>query len=178
MKKYTMQQLAKNANYEIKSKLDEERLKEVYLTYCISYAAGNSGAYGRAIEVLSRRPKSRKMTVAAQHQSDCTFRLDNKLVSFERKTNGGRVDSIRDKFIVYSLHVHNSTANIDIEPKIILTEIFLEKLYEFNAIKQVSHKGKVDGLAVQPSNRKLWAWLDEQLTFNREWDYYTEDFEG
>ena len=178
MKMYTMKELANCANFEIKTKYDSFKLETTYKQYVYSFRAGNDGAFGRAIEVLSRRPKSHKLRVAAQHESDCSFKLDDKLVPFERKTNGGRIDGIKDKYIVYSLNVHNSTANIDIEPKIIKTDVFVAALYDFNAIKEVRHNGKVDGLAIQPSNRKLWAWLDEQLDFNREWDYYSEDFEG
>lgn len=174
----TKEQFCGMANFTPRTPADYARLEKAYAFYTHGLENGNSGAFGGAFEILSRRPNSRKTTVARQGKTDASFRLDGRLVGLEVKTNGGRVDGIRERFICYSLSIHNSTGNKDISPRIMRTADFLDALERFGAVKEVRHGGKVDGLAIQPSNRKLWAWLEEQMEFSHDWDYYSEDFGG
>ena len=170
--------LCEVANFTPRTPADFLRLEAAVEFLLTAEENGNSGGLGGAVEVLNRRPNSRKTTVARQGKTDATFRLDGRLVGYESKVNGGRVDGIKERFVVYTLSVHNSLGNRDISPRIMRTEDFLEALHRFNAVKEVRHGGKVDGLAVQASSRKLWAWLEEQLEFSHDWDYYSEDFGG
>lgn len=174
----TKQELCERANFAPATKADFMRLDAAYNFYCTAVANGNSGAFGSAVEILHRRPNSRKTTVARQGKTDGTFRLDGRLVGYESKTNGGRVGHIKERFVVYTLSVHNSTANKDISPRIMRTDDFMTALYQFNAVKEIGHNGQVEDIAIQPSNRKLWAWLEGQLEFSHDWDYYGEDFGG
>lgn len=135
----------------------------------------DDGIQGKVTEILSCVPKSNKKKVAKQGKVDFTIRVNNKLVPCERKTNGGRIDNIKTKYIVYSIDINNSTGKCYIPPKVLKTETFINALTELNAIKTVSHNGTVDGLAIQVSNRKLWKWLDNQLSFNRLENYDSND---
>lgn len=136
---------------------------------------GDDGIKGKVIEILSCVPKSNKKKVAKQGKADFTIRVNNKLVPCERKTNGGRIDNIKTKFIVYSIDIDNTTGKCYIPPKVLKTETFINILYELNAIKTVRHNGTVDGIAIQVSNRKLWKWLEMQLDFNRLENYNDYD---
>lgn len=160
------------------TKAQEMRLETACTLYLNGTKNGDDGAFGKAAEIVSRRPNSRKSNVARQGKTDMTIRYNGKLTATERKINGGRVNGIKSPFTVYSLNVHNSTADIEISAKIVPTALFLERLAEFGAIKEIRHGGEVDGLAIQPSNRKLWAWLDTCPDFFPDWEYITEDFEG
>lgn len=179
MRTYTTQEeLLTSCNFEVRTKNDVLKADAAWALYTLALENGNPGAYGLAAEVLSRRPGSRKTTVSRQGKVDVYFNLAGKSTRAERKTTGGRIDRIQEPFIVYSLDVKNSTGDKTISARIMRTADFLNALREFGAIKKVSHKGIVDGLAVQPSNRKLWTWLEGQLEYDREWTYYLEDFEG
>lgn len=173
----TPEELFEACNFTATGKADTLKAEAAWSMYVRETANGNPGAFGRAAEVLSRRAGSRKTRVALVDKPDTSFRLDGRLVQAERKTSGGRIDDIKLKYVIYSLSVHNSTGNKDISPRIMRTEDFLSALYEFKAVKEVRHKGVVDGHAIQPSNRKLWAWLEDQLEYDRTWDYFSEDFE-
>lgn len=179
MKLYTtMNELLDACDFTIKGKSDLLKAEKAWNLYTRATLNGDSGAFGKAREILSRRPNSRKARVSGRNESDITFKLDGKLAKAECKTSGGRINDIKDKYIVYSLSVHNSTGDKDISARIIRSDVFIAKLYELNAVKTVRHNGVIDGLAIQPAKRALWAWLEEQLEFNREWDYYSEDFEA
>lgn len=179
MKIYTTKEelFAVNA-FVPKTKADHRRGEKAWEFYTTALKNGNPGGEGGASEILSRLPRSNKMTVARQDKVDCYFYLNGKRTACERKTNGGRVNGIKERFVAYSITLHNSTGSKVISPRIIRTDIFLAKLEEFNAIKAIRHNGEIDGYGVQVSNRKLWAWLEEQVEFHREWNYYTEDFEA
>ena len=175
---YTKKELFKLAGFEPKTKADFCKGEIVYNNYVIACQNGNSGGFGNAMEILRRRPKSNKLTVAGHGKADMTFKLDGKLKECECKTNGGRIDDIKHGgYIVYSLNMHNSVGNVDISARIMTTDSFLSAIYQFKAVKEVRHNGVVDGLAIQPSKRDFWRWLEGQLEFNREWEYFTEDFE-
>lgn len=177
MKTLTLNELAKACNFEIISAGDEKKLATVYNRYLYDIAQGNSGAFGNAHEKLTRRHASHKTTVAKWGKADITVMIDGKLTNAEAKTNGGRIDGINMEYTVYTLCVHNSQADIDIQPKVMRTETFINALYDMGAVKQVRHGGVVDGIAIQPLSRKLWAWLDEQLDYDASWEYFSEDFE-
>lgn len=154
---------------------DEKRYNvalDMYIKGCLN---NDSGIVGKVIEILSCVPKSNKKKVARQGKSDFTIRVNNKLVPCERKTNGGRIDNIKTKYIVYSIDIDNSTGKCYIPPKVLKTETFINALYELNAVKTVRHNGIIDGSAIQVSNRKLWKWLENQLDFNRLEDYESND---
>lgn len=136
---------------------------------------GDDGIQGKVKEILSCVPKSNKKAVAKQGKNDFTIRIDNKLYPCECKTNGGRVDSIKTKFIVYSIDINNSSGTCYIAPKVIKTETFITALYELNAVKTVRHNGVIDGLAIQVSSRKLWQWLSSQVEFDRTKNYTSSE---
>lgn len=175
MNKYTFEQLMNKAQFTPTTKADTKKAEYAYNLYVKGFENGDSGAYGKAVEILSRRPNSHKTTVAKQGKKDATARIDGKLIAVEVKTNGGRVDGIKAKYVVYSLDVHNSTADKTITARIIPTDVFIKALYDFNAIKEVRHNSIVDGLAIQPSKRKLWAWLETMPEYDRTKDYTSDE---
>lgn len=154
----------------------------------------DSGKFGRAFELACARPNSRKARVSAQGRADVHIKYNGRYVPAECKINGGRVDTLLDgtnkaRFVVYALDFvqkHKATKTAPareeirhIDPVIIPTEIFVAVLRQFNAIKEVAHNGVVDGIAIQPSSKKLFQWLSEwPVEFHTDWDYTSEDFEG
>ena len=150
-----------------------------YMTIYTDYIQGmyneDSGAYGKMIEKLTRREKSHKLTVARQGKTDATAKIDGKLTGIEVKVNGGRIDGIKEKFVVYSVNVHNSTANKKITARIIRRDTFLTMLELLGATKEVRHNGVVDGIAIQVSNRKLWAWLETMTEYDRTREYSSNE---
>ena len=154
----------------------------------------DSGKFGRAFELACARPNSRKARVSAQGRADVHIKYNGRYVPAECKINGGRVDTLLDgtnkaRFVVYALDFvqkHKATKTAPawdevrhIDPVIIPTDIFVAVLRQFNAIKEVAHNGVVDGIAIQPSSKKLFQWLSEwPVEFHNDWDYTSEDFEG
>lgn len=154
----------------------------------------DSGRFGRVKELERARPNSRKSKVSAQGRADVYVKYNGQYVPAESKTNGGRVDTLLNgtnkvKFVIYSLDFtqkHKATKTAPareevrhIDDVIIPTEIFVAVLRQFNAIKEVAHNGVVDGIAIQPSSKKLFQWLSEwPVEFHNDWDYTSEDFEG
>mgnify|MGYP003295388589 CR=1 FL=1 len=123
-----------------------------------------------------------------------------KYIPAECKTNGGRIDDLlngknKSAFVIYRLqftqkHKATKTApareeNRFIPAVIIPTDLFLQMLTECNAIKAVAHNGVQDGLAIQPSSKKMFerltAYIDNYgdcVLFDRERTYADFDFEG
>ena len=176
MRYYTMTQFCKVNNFEPKTSADFKRLESAYTLYLKGMANGDSGAYGKAVEIISRRPNSQKLNVAKQGKADASALIDGKLKAVEIKTNGGRIDGVKAEYIVYSMDIHNSMMDMTISKRIMKTADFINALYEMGAVKTVSHKGQVDGLAIQPSKRALWDYLSEQIEYFPEWEYFAEDF--
>ena len=174
----TQEELLQACNFTIHGANDRLKADKAWARYVSDVKNGNPGAQGNASEVLSRRPGSRKTRVSGVRESDISFRLDGRLVKAERKTSGGRIDDITLDFVVYSIDLKNSTGDKYISPRIMRTEDFLSALYSLGAVKKINKNGVLSGYGIQVSSRKLWAWLEDQLEFNREWDYYSEDFEG
>lgn len=181
MKFYSKSELCETIGFYPATKADFLKLDVAYANYVREYNAGNDGAFGRVVEVLRRRPNSRKANVAKQNRNDITAKIDGKLVACECKTNGGRIKgaeyTMTGTYVVYSMNVHNSTCNADISARICRKSTFLEKLVEFNAIKEVRHNGVVDGLAIQPSNKRFRAWLETLIEYEREYEYSSEEIE-
>ena len=152
------------------------------------------GRFGRVFELECAREHSRKTRVSAQGRADVHIRYNEHYVSAECKTNGGRVDDLlngtnKSKFVIYRLDFvqkHKASKKHEayeevrhIAPVIIPTELFLEVLKACNALKEVAHGGVVDGIAIQPSSKKLFQWLESYpVEFHNDWDYTTADFEG
>ena len=117
----------------------DRKYTAIYQAYLIGIKNGDDGIYGKTVEKLTRREKSHKVTVAKQGKVDATAKIDGKLIPIEVKTNGGRIDNIKTKYIVYSIRLDNSTGKCDICQRIIKVDTFMAKLKEFNAIKEVRH---------------------------------------
>ena len=188
MKFYSKSELCETVGFYPATKADFLKLDVAYANYVREYNAGNDGAFGRVVEVLRRRPNSRKANVAKQNRNDITAKIDGKLVACECKTNGGRIKgaeyTMTGTYVVYSMNVHNSTCDADISARICRKSTFIEKLVEFNAIKEVRHDGEVDGIAIQPSSKRMFerliAYAENfpDMEFSPEAEYEDWMFEG
>ena len=167
-------------------KATKDRARAAFAEYAVAIANGNSGAWGRAVEICSRLPRSVKKTVSTQNRADAYAKINGRRVAVEIKTNGGRVDKIKAKYIVYSVAINNKTGNKTIPARIMRTEDFLEMLRAYGALKTIAHNGVADGVGVQCNSRKLWRFL-ETFGAGTPWvcfDYYpdseynTDDFDG
>ena len=163
------------------------------------YLANTSdcGRFGRAFEMACARPNSRKAYVSAQGRADVTIRYNGRYVPAECKTNGGRVDDLlngtnKSKFVIYQLtftQKHKATKKHEaweelreVPAVIVPTDLFLNMLRECNALKEVRHNGEVDGIAIQPSSKRMFERLtayveNYQLTFDNTADYESWMFE-
>lgn len=154
---------------------------------------GNSfSAFGYQVELenrLSARLHNGK--IAGQGEKDTTirFEVEGKIRYYagECKTNGGRVDTLlngtnRAPYVLYAMHLCNSTTKgklREIPTVIIPTALFCAKLVEFGALKEVRHNGRVDGIAIQPSNKAWYEWLlDYPMVYDKTLTWHEEDFEG
>ena len=164
----------------------------------------DSGRMGRAFELSCARIRSAKTCVSKQGQADISVKmeLDGKIryIPAECKTTGGRIDDLlmgknKSPFIVYRLQFvqkHKATKkaaeweeNRSVPAVIVPTDLFLQMLTECNAIKAVAHNGIQDGLAIQPSSKKMYERLTAYIEnygdcvlFDRERTYADFDFEG
>ena len=164
----------------------------------------DDGRNGRAFELECARPASHKTCVSKQGQTDVSVKIEIngkiRYIPAECKTNGGRIDDLltgknKSAFVIYRLqfvqkHKASKTApareeHRNIPAVIIPTDLFLQMLTECNAIKAVAHNGVQDGLAIQPSSKKMFerltAYIEnygECVLFDRERTYADFDFEG
>lgn len=163
----------------------------------------NCGAYGRAFELSCARPASNKVTVAKQGKTDVFVRVivdgKAKYFSAECKVNGGRVNDLIDgtnksRFVIYKLDFvqkHKATKKAEAWEEIrstpallIPTKLFVAMLIDCNAIKEVRHNGEVDGIAIQPSSKRMFERLQAyaenfpDMEFSPEADYEGWMFEG
>lgn len=164
----------------------------------------DDGRNGRAFELSCARVNSRKTCVSKQGKADISIKIEIngkiRYIPAECKTNGGRIDDLlngknKSAFVIYRLqftqkHKASKTApareeNRFVPAVIVPTALFLQMLTECNAIKEVAHNGVVDGLAIQPSSKKMYerltAYIDnygECVLFDRERTYADYDFEG
>lgn len=136
------------------------------------------GRFGRVKELLRARKLSRKTAVSKQGKTDnfVAIRYNEKIryIGAESKTNGGRVENIingtqKEKFIIYSLEFtqkYKATKTApareekrEIPDIIIPTALFRSLLLELKCYKDMAHGGKVDGIGIQPSSKKLYERL-------------------
>ena len=164
----------------------------------------DSGRFGRVFELECARACSKKTAVSKQGQVDVSVKVmvdgKTKYLPAECKTNGGRVNDLLDgsnksAFVIYRLNftqkfkatktapAREETRHIP--PVIIPTELFVAMLIECNAIKAVNHGGVQDGIAIQPSSKKMYerlsAYVDnygESVLFDNVKTYEAWDFEG
>ena len=147
--------------------------------------AHNPGAMGRAFELSCARAGSRKTCVSKQGKVDVSVKVvvngKARYMPAECKTNGGRVDDLlsgsnKSAFVIYQLtfvQKHKATKKAEaweeirsVPAVIVPTALFLQMLTECNAIKAIAHGGVQDGIAIQPSSKRMY----ERLTA------YTENF--
>lgn len=160
------------------------------------------GRDGKAFEIACARCLSTKVTVSPQGKADVSIRMlrNGKPTYFsaECKTNGGRVTTLLDgtnkaKFVLYRLrfiqkHKAGKTVGYreelrEIPAVIIPTKLFINLLEECGALKGVNHNGVQDGIAIQPSNKKMFLRLQEYVenygnavVFDREAEYDLAEF--
>ena len=165
--------------------------------------SANPGHKGRAFELTCARPGSRKTTVSKQGQVDVYVKVmvngKAKYMPAECKVNGGRVNDLLDGsnksvFVIYRLDFiqkfkASKTAPAreevrHIPPVIIPTALFVAMLTECNAIKAVNHGGVQDGIAIQPSSKRMYerltAYVDnygEAVLFNNTKTYESWELE-
>ena len=166
--------------------------------------AHNPGAMGRAFELSCARAGSRKTCVSKQGKVDVSVKVvvngKAKYLPAECKTNGGRVNDLLDGsnksvFVIYRLDFiqkfkASKTAPAreevrHIPPVIIPTDLFVAMLIECNAIKAVNHGGVQDGIAIQPSSKRMYERLNayiknygKAVLFDNAKTYQDWDFEG
>lgn len=177
-------------------------IREVAIANELSNTA-NCGAYGRAFEIACARPASHKVAVATQGKTDVSVRViingKTRYLPAECKTNGGRVNDLLDgsnksRFVIYKLDFvqkHKATKKAEAWEEIrstpallIPTKLFVAMLLDCNAIKEVRHNGEVDGIAIQPSSKRMFerllAYAENfpDMEFSPEADYEGWMFEG
>jgi hypothetical protein len=163
----------------------------------------NDGARGRAFELMCARSASHKTCVAKQGKTDVSVRVvvNNKVkyLPAECKTNGGRVNDLLDgsnksRFVIYKLDFvqkHKATKKAEAWEEVrstpallIPTDLFTAMLIDCNAIKEIAHGGIVDGVAIQPSSKRMFerlmAYAENfpDMKFSPETDYEDWMFEG
>ena len=136
------------------------------------------GRFGRAFELSCARVNSRKTCVSKQGKTDISIKMEIngkiRYIPAECKTNGGRIDDLlngknKSAFVVYRLqfvqkHKASKSApaweEIRSVPAVVVpTDLFLQMLTECNAIKAIAHNGPQDGIAIQPSSKKMFERL-------------------
>lgn len=164
----------------------------------------DDGRKGRTFEIGCSRKLSNKTTVAAQGRTDVSIKMVKNgrtvYIPAECKTNGGRVTDLligenKSPFVIYRLQVvqkHKATKSSpawdeerNLPALIIPTSLFLQVLEDCKAIKEVAHKGVVDGLAIQCSSKKLYLRLKDyaenyggSVIFDRDAVYDFAEFDG
>lgn len=163
----------------------------------------NQGAMGRAFELSCARAGSRKTTVSKQGKTDVSVKVvvngKARYMPAECKTNGGRVDDLlngsnKSAFVIYRLtfvQKHKASKKAEaweetrsVPAVIVPTDLFLQMLTECNAIKAVAHGGVQDGIAIQPSSKRMFerltAYIENfpDMVFSPETTYEDWMFEG
>lgn len=191
----TKEDLARYFDFHSCSDLDDLRLATAWALYVQGYKG--DGVLGCVAEVLSATTHSVKTTVSNTGKVDCFIKYRTPSgavvpVSCERKTNGGRIETVasdfskaermQGKYVVYSLDICNSSTSGKrrLVPAVVIPrQLFIEKLLEFNAVKAVNRNGQLEGYGIQASNKQLYLWLlDYPIVYDRNAVYSDEDFEG
>lgn len=151
----------------------------------------DDGAMGRVFELECASAYSRKTRVSKQGQADLYIKYGRGTVKAECKTNGGRIESLRQpdapRFVVYRMHFvqkHKAGKHTEaydevreIDPVLIPTAVFLAALDRFGATK--STNGKNPEEAIQVSSKKFFEWLlDWPIPYEPNLRYTEDDFEG
>jgi len=170
------------------SKFEKARQEEIFRH--LSNAGRDDGARGRAFELDCASSGSRKTRVSKQGQADVFIHYGKGNYAAECKTNGGRIEALfgkgAPKFVIYQMditikHPAGKTTKAReekrfIEARLIPTEVFLNSLKRFNAIK--STNGKNPERAIQVTSKKFYEWLlDWPITYIPGYRYEAEDFE-
>lgn len=191
----SIDELARYFDFHSASELDDLRLSTAWALYKQGYKG--DGVLGCVAEVLSATTHSIKTTVSNTGKVDCFIKYRTASgavvpVSCERKTNGGRIETVANdfskaekmqgKYVVYSLDICNSSTSGKrrLVPAVVIPkQLFIEKLIEFNAVKAVNRNGQLEGYGIQASNKKLFQWLlDYPIVYDRNAVYSDDDFEG
>lgn len=197
----TKEALAEYFSFKPASASDEVRLDKAWALYQTNYKG--HGCLGCCAEMLTATTNSTKVTISNTGRIDCHIKFKSSSgyvipVSCERKTNGGRIETIEGefskaehiegKYIVYSLDICNTSTSGKRRyvPAVVIPRLlFIEKLIEFNAIKKVykyveeTGERYLDGYGIQASSKKLYAWLaDWPIVYDRNAVYCDDDFEG
>lgn len=164
-KLFTYDELCDIFNFTPSCKNDIYRTQTAYAIYTVNVYKGNDGALGVVAESFKRRPNSRNYNMARPTQEgyskgDTRPLIDGKYRNVESKIGGGRIDKIKDKYIIYTLIIDNSTGRKILEPRLLKTETFINKLYELNAVKDINKNHTFNGIGIQVSKRPLWHWLE------------------
>lgn len=195
MKKFESKEaLAKYFGFVPESDLDFMRLDVAWDIYLEEYKG--DGCMGCVSEVLTATKGSKKLTISSQGKADCRimFRSESGRVvpvPVERKTNGGRIETkettftkaekMFGKYVVYSLDICNKNTQYMrryVPAVVVPKNLFIKKLFEFNAVKEMRHNGTVDGIGIQSSSKKFYEWLlDYPVVYDRNAVYTADDFE-
>lgn len=187
--------LAKHYNFIVKTDADAERLEKAWVIYVTNYKG--DGCMGCVAEMLTATSNSKKSTIANTGKPDCFIKYRSASgkvipVTVERKTNGGRIQTIETdfskaekmsgKYVVYSLDICNKSTGYlrrYVPAVVIPKQLFIAKLIEFNAIKPMYHDGVLDGYGIQASKKPLYLWLSEwPVVYDRNAVYCDDDFDG
>ena len=180
-----------------------EKMRDEEISRILANTA-DPGRFGRAKELQRARKLSRKTTVSKQGKIDnyVAIRYDEKIryIGAESKTNGGRVENIlngtqKERFVIYSLEFtqkYKATKSApareekrEIPDIIIPTTLFRSLLLELKRYKDMAHGGKIVGVGIQPSSKKLYerltAYIDnygESVLFDPDKIYDSWELEG
>lgn len=146
----------------------------------------DAGYYGRICELYDHTLNSRVVKVALQGKDDTHFKVlvgdKIKYIAAERKTGGGRIESLykksAPKFVIYSFIVQNKLVKEPriLEPILIPTSLFLQVLEECNAVK--NSNGRNPERAIQVTSKKMFErFLEYPIPFDRNETYTLADFE-
>lgn len=175
MKIYTKKQLADKMHFNLKTKADRDKLDCAYNLYITALKNGDSGAFGKATEILTRRSTSTKTTVASNGKPDTFITVDGHRRHCESKTNGGRIDEIHGTYIVYTLDVHRSNADKYITPRVVSVDTFLSMLITNGWTCFIKNKKSGDGMGIDITKRGFWRWLESLPEYDRNREYSSSE---
>lgn len=189
------QELADHFGFEPKTSADYRRLDYAWHLYLIQYKG--QGCMGCIAEVLRAGSTSRKKQVSGVGKPDNRIRwIDESGRKTSRvaesKTNGGRImtvataehdaEQMQGTFVLYSMDVCNK--NTGYKRRVTVTKVFpkavfLAHLFEHGQVKEMRHKGEVDGYGIQVTSLELYEWVSSwPVEYDRNRYYTATDFEG
>lgn len=196
-------EIVNKAAQMIKSKYKAESIRGAL---AMGYLANENdpGRWGRAEELVSALPASRKTRISKQGWDDVRIKVRSssghiRYARAEVKTNGGRIEELLDDtlqqvpvhYVIYSMNdvpvPQGKKAKAEGKPVeyrnvpavVIPRDLFLAKLQEFNAIKPMTHGGMQDGWGIQVTSKRWYEWLMEYpVVFQQGYTYEAWEFEG